>query len=604
MKPLKSILLAICLLFMLPKALFADENFDISTTAIYEILPNNTAKVTKEISILNKKDFIFSPNYNISFGFEDIKNIQVFNTFGSIPFNYEKKGGNVNLNINFNNPPKGINSVNSFTISFITNELVEKKGEVIEVDIPGISDPQSFIRYDTKIIVPESYPEISIIKPNLVEKKNGLVFSKDETKGAGIVLILGQEQYYDLTLDYNIVNPNLFPITTEIALPIDTNYQKVLIESLSEKPTKVRIDNDGNWLFQYYLLPREKKTITAKLKVKQKSTPGNEKISESEIKKYTKEDAFWEVSDKEIKKIAQELKTPEKIYGFVVNSLTYDYEKVSSGDERLGAKGSLNNPKNAVCLEYSDLLVALLRSGGIPARSIEGFAYTRNTKLRPVALSDDILHAWVQFYDFEKETWIMVDPTWGSTTRGIDYFSSLDLDHIAFVIKGEESNYPIPAGGYKFENSSKDIKVEFSSKNEFNIKNSLEISDSFPKFSLAGVPISGFVTITNSGNNFINSKNVAITNLSTGQIKEYEVKNLPPYGSESFLVTFDTSFLTNSNHQIKIQVDSGEKMANVRVSFIPDLNFILLGGGIFVAAGIIAWFAVKTGRIYLQRRKK
>ena len=198
----------------------------------------------------------------------------------------------------------------------------------------------------------------------------------------------------------------------------------------------------------------------------------------------------------------------------------------------------------------------------------------------------------------------MVDPTWGSTTRGIDYFSSLDLDHIAFVIKGEESNYPIPAGGYKFENSSKDIKVEFSSKNEFNIKNSLEISDSFPKFSLAGVPISGFVTITNSGNNFINSKNVAITNLSTGQIKEYEVKNLPPYGSESFLVTFDTSFLTNSNHQIKIQVDSGEKMANVRVSFIPDLNFILLGGGIFVAAGIIAWFAVKTGRIYLQRRKK
>jgi len=589
---------------MFPNTLFADENFDISTTAIYEILPNNTAKVTKEISILNKKDFIFSPNYNISFGFEDIKNIQVFNTFGSIPFNYEKKGGNVNLNINFNNPPKGINSVNSFTISFITNELVEKKGEVIEVDIPGISDPQSFIRYDTKIIVPESYPEISIIKPNLVEKKNGLVFSKDETKGAGIVLILGQEQYYDLTLDYNIVNPNLFPITTEIALPIDTNYQKVLIESLSEKPTKVRIDNDGNWLFQYYLLPREKKTITAKLKVKQKSTPGNEKISESEIKKYTKEDAFWEVSDKEIKKIAQELKTPEKIYGFVVNSLTYDYEKVSSGDERLGAKGSLNNPKNAVCLEYSDLLVALLRSGGIPARSIEGFAYTRNTKLRPVALSDDILHAWVQFYDFEKETWIMVDPTWGSTTRGIDYFSSLDLDHIAFVIKGEESNYPIPAGGYKFENSSKDIKVEFSSKNEFNIKNSLEISDSFPKFSLAGVPISGFVTITNSGNNFINSKNVAITNLSTGQIKEYEVKNLPPYGSESFLVTFDTSFLTNSNHQIKIQVDSGEKMANVRVSFIPDLNFILLGGGIFVAAGIIAWFAVKTGRIYLQRRKK
>lgn len=604
MKVLKLVFFLAGLFFLLPRAVFADENFDISTTAIYEILPDNSAKVTKNISILNKKEFIFSPNYNISFGFEDIKNIQIFNSFGSIPFDYEKEGGNVNLNINFNNPPKGVNSVNSFTISFVTNELVEKKGDVFEVDIPGLSDPQSFTKYDTRIIVPESYPEIGIIKPNLTEKKKDLIFSKEETKGAGIVLIFGQEQYYDLVLNYNIVNPNLFPITTEIALPMDTNYQKVLIESLSENPNKVKVDNDGNWLAQYYLLPREKKTITAKVKVKQASVPEKVKITESEIKKYTTSDEFWEANDKEIRKNAQELKTPERIYEFVVNSLTYDYEKVSSDDERLGAKGSLNNSKNAVCLEYSDLLVALLRSAGIPARSIEGFAYTKNTRLRPVALSDDILHAWVQYYNFEKEAWIMVDPTWGSTTRGIDYFSNLDLDHIAFVIKGEESNYPIPAGGYKFENSSKDIKVTFSSKNEFNIKNSLEISDSFPKFSLSGIPISGFVTIKNTGNSFINSKKVTVTNLTTGQIKEYEVKNLPPYGTETFVVTFDTSFLTNSNHEIKIQVDKGEKLTNVRVSFIPDLNLILLGGGIFVASALVTWFAVKTGRVYLQRRKR
>src|SRR3989344_1436293 len=242
MKVLKLVFFLVSLFFLLPKAVFADENFDITTTAVYEILPDNSAKVTKNISILNKKEFIFSPNYNISFGFEDIKNIQIFNSFGSIPFDYKKEGGNVNLNINFNNPPKGINSVNNFTISFITDELVEKKGDVFEVDIPGLSDPQSFTKYDTRIIVPESYPEIGIIKPNLIEKKGDLIFSKQDSKGAGIVLIFGQEQYYDLALNYNIVNPNLFPITTEIALPMDTNYQKVLIESLDEKPNKIKVD--------------------------------------------------------------------------------------------------------------------------------------------------------------------------------------------------------------------------------------------------------------------------------------------------------------------------------------------------------------------------
>jgi len=56
----------------------------------------------------------------------------------------------------------------------------------------------------------------------------------------------------------------------------------------------------------------------------------------------------------------------------------------------------------------------------------------------------------------------MIDPTWGSTTSGIDYFKNLDLDHIAFVIKGSESEYPIPAGGYKFENASKDVNVRFN----------------------------------------------------------------------------------------------------------------------------------------------
>lgn len=604
MKTLRLVFFLAGFFFLLPKVVFADENFDVTATAIYEILPDNSAKVTKNISILNKKEFIFSPNYNISFSFKDIKNIQIFNNFGSIPFDYERKGESVNLRINFTNPPKGINSVNSFTISFLTNELVRKKGDIFEVNIPGLSDPKSFTKYDTKIIVPESYPEIGLIKPNLVEKKKDLIFSKEETKGAGIVLIFGQEQYYDLNLNYNIVNPNLFPITTEIALPMDTNYQKVLIENLSENPDKVKVDGDGNWLAQYYLLPREKKTITAKVKVRQNSFPEKVKISKNEIEKYTSNDTFWDADNSEIKKIASELKTPERIYEFVVKKLSYNYEKVSSEEKRLGAIGALEDPENAVCLEYSDLLVALFRSAGIPARSIEGFAYTRNTKLRPVTLSDDILHAWVQYYDFEQETWIMVDPTWGSTTRGIDYFSNLDLDHIAFVIKGEDSNYPIPAGGYKFGQNSKNINVGFSSKNEFNIKNSLEIYDSFPKFSLSGIPISGFITIKNIGNSFIDSNKITITNLTTDQIKEYEVKNLPPYGSESFVVTFETSLLSNSNHEIRIQLDNRKKTANVRVSFIPDLNLILLGGGIFVAAGIIAWFTVKTGRVYIQRRKR
>jgi len=60
----------------------------------------------------------------------------------------------------------------------------------------------------------------------------------------------------------------------------------------------------------------------------------------------------------------------------------------------------LDNTTNAVCLEYTDLFVTLARAAGIPSRSIEGFAYTKNSRLRPLSLVDDVLHAWVQYYDF------------------------------------------------------------------------------------------------------------------------------------------------------------------------------------------------------------
>lgn len=600
---LASLLLSFILLIN-PSTQFANENFDVGVNATYQILNDTTTKVTKSISIENKKEFTFSPNYNISFGFEDIKNIEVFNTNGSIPFDFEKHDGIVSLHINFVNPPKGVGEINSFTISFETNEVVDKKGEIYEVSIPGISNPESFFKYDTRIIYPSDYPEISIMKPNLPEKINDLSFSKEETKGAGIVLIFGKNQYFDLSLNYNISNPNLFPIITEIALPPNTNYQKVLLENLSIEPKSTRRDNDGNFIATYLLSPRERMTVVAKVKIKLLSSPENEVLTDEQRNTYLSSNKYWEVGDSRIKAIIENLKTPEDIYKYVVDKLSYNFDRVSSGDQRYGALGAIDNSSDAVCLEYADLFVTLARSKGIPARTIEGFAHTRNTKLRPTSLDGDVLHAWAQYYDYEKKAWIMVDPTWGNTTNGIDYFNNLDLDHITFVIKGEESTYPIPAGGYKFEDNSQDIKATFSSQKDFKPYEKIEIKSSLPTFSFSGLPVSGLVTIKNTGNTQIQSKLVRVTNDTTGETKQYEVSNLSPYGEESFSVSFDTSFLTNNTYHITIEADDEVKTTETKISFIPDLNLILIGGGMFVSTGLLTWFTVKTGRIYIQRRKK
>ena len=64
---------------------------------------------------------------------------------------------------------------------------------------------------------------------------------------------------------------------------------------------------------------------------------------------------------------------------------------------------------------------------------------------------------------YEKNTWIQVDPTWTSTTGGIDYFNKLDNNHLVFSIKGLSSEKPHPAGSYKAaDQKEKDVEVSFS----------------------------------------------------------------------------------------------------------------------------------------------
>ena len=100
---------------------------------------------------------------------------------------------------------------------------------------------------------------------------------------------------------------------------------------------------------------------------------------------------------------------------------------------------------------------------GIPSRAIIGYAVTSNESLRPQASSQDILHAYPEYLDTERKIWLAVDPTWGHTTGGSEYFDRLDFGHLTFVRLGADSSYPLPAGSYRDSDTPKQIKVEVKS---------------------------------------------------------------------------------------------------------------------------------------------
>ena len=586
-KVLPYILLLLFSLFFPFRVFAAEKQFDISVDS-------------------NKTEYYYTPSYTVSVGFSDISNIQAYNSDGSIPTTLTEKGEkDKSIKLSFPKRYAGLNDKNVFTLKFSTKDIAKKQGSVWEVTIPGIEKPEDFGTYTTTISVPDDFGKASIIKPAKQAKEGeSIKLSKDDVGQSGVYILYGDRQYYSFNLNYNISNPNLFPVRTEIALPPQTNYQNVLISAFSEEPVNVDRDGDGNWIAEYRLLPQQKKSVVVKGIIEILSQPREESLTNKQLKEYTTSKKYWDLGNQKTRDDIKELKSAEDIYNYVQKTLTYNYKKIATDNLRLGGQGALTDVKNSVCLEFTDLFISIARAKGIPARSVEGFAFTQNAKLRPLSLVNDILHAWPEYYDLKSKRWIMVDPTWGNTTKGMDYFTSLDFSHVAFAVKGIDSEYPIPAGGYKFNKESKDVEVSFAKSSEFDEKKNIQITDNLPNFSFPKIDIQGTVKIKNSGNVAYSNVTVDVRS-SRGTKRQFIVDYLPPRGRREITTTFsDIPFLTNEKYIITIQVGKSIHTKEIKISFIPDYKILILIGGIIGVSAIISAITFHTGSIYIQRRRR
>jgi transglutaminase-like putative cysteine protease len=588
------------LFFLVPQNSYADNKlYEVFVKSQYTVNESGNTAVVQEIELINKTEFQFAPSYEVYLGFSDIQNVKAFNAKSTIPHIVKSSGDKQSILISFKERVVGKGKKNRFTVSYETRDIAQKKGSIWDVSIPGVSNIDTFSAYDTTLIIPSSFGAPAIIKPEKTVAKNStFTFTKEEIGKGGISVMFGVSQAYSFALTYHLKNDNLFPVTSEIALPPTTGYQDVIIQEISPRPIDVTMDEDGNWLATYNLKPQEDKTIQVTGHAKIFADPRPEILSSEKKTEYLKEQNYWE-QDNRIQKIAQETKTPRKIYEYVVNTLQYDYKKVTESGNRLGAKNVFSDNASTVCLEFTDLFIAIARAAGIPARAVEGYAYTDDSTLRPLALRQDILHAWPEYYDESKKSWIMVDPTWGNTTKGTDYFSSLDFYHLAFVVKGYDSTYPVPAGGYKNNPEKKDVQIDFVEVSSFDPKQALKLSSSFPDFSMSGLPATGKVLVQNTGSAPIRNKKLVVLG-EDAKSWEYTVDLIPPYGKKEYTVTVPTgNFLTNKTHRLRISIDDVEDFRVFRTGVLPENSqqLVMIGGVLVVSIITSAYIALKTRRI-------
>ncbi len=542
----------------------AENEFLVDSKVEYSIGENGKTSVKHEVSLENAFSSLYATSYTLSLENIDAQNIQAYYDDGTnLEIVTQKNGDRLNLKVNFPDAVVGKGKVRHFYVVYDNSSFAVRTGEVWEISIPRLSSGEAFRNYEVILKVPSSLGFEAYISPRPKESTENMegrtyIFSKEDLIKTGVSAGFGQFQVFNFTLNYHLENPLNRKAETEIALPPDTAFQKVYIRTLNPQPSNVRIDEDGNWLAVYSLNARERVDVVASGEVQIFSSFRSfPKPTDEILSKNLKETDYWQVNDSEIKALAQELKTPRAIYDYVSQTLQYDYDRVRPNVDRLGALGALKNPMTAICMEFTDLFVAIARAAGIPAREVNGYAYTENPQIQPLGLVADVLHAWPEYWDAEKGVWVPIDPTWANTTGGVNFFDKLDLRHFTFVNHGVSDTKPYPPGSYKLgTNPQKDVFVSFG-------KLSLE-KTSYPEVSATfrqGIPFLNsnlHVNVKNPGPSAFYSIYPTVFFDSQEFYRDFD-EVLPPFGSYEMNVKVPFSFLgKNTPSVIKVSVDGTE----------------------------------------------
>jgi transglutaminase-like putative cysteine protease len=473
----------------IPQALSAASDFTYNTEVTYRAEDATNVSVTEAYSITNNTARKYLTEIKLFTPTEKVENLKVAYDDGTvIPSTATKVNssrGDIKydvqeISIKFPRTIVGTGRVWKFRVSYTTSGLLDTKGNAHTVYIPSIDAGDPGDTYTVTVDVPQDFgtPHFAgapSSSAGLSGSRQLFRFVKSDLIEHSLALAFGDSTIYNANFNFPLRNDAPWPQTLTVTLPPDLNNQKTFINSLSPKPSSVRLDEDGNVLAEFRLNGHEKITVTTDVSTEVKYLEYDLGVSGKKadipadlVKKYTKSTRYWKTDGAvaaEAKKIVDDnvpvINNVKAVYQYVITKLSYNNDKIKF-NIRQGSDKALGNPDNAVCLEYADLMIAMLRSQGIPARMPIGYAYSGSLK-DSTAVADS-LHAWVEAY-VPGIGWMTFDPTWGEKFDG---FGKSDLDHFAFAIWGQDDAVPtaISSGAfdanYQYENATVNYKTKIT----------------------------------------------------------------------------------------------------------------------------------------------
>jgi transglutaminase-like putative cysteine protease len=579
------------------KQVYAEGEFRTDYDVDFSVTPAGVTIVTQNVTLTNKLTNLYPKEFSVKLDTQAIQNVIAFDKDGQLHPVTKLIDGKTEIRIAFSDQVVGLGKQQSFTIRYENTEIAQKNGSIWEINIPGIVDSKDLGAYNVAVHVPEDFGKLAYMTP-LPAK--GSKWTKEQMIAGGISAAYGESQRFTVSTVYKLENSSSLTRLTEIALPPDTAYQKVVISEIDPKPANVVRDEDGNWLARYEIAAHDKIQVKAVMVISISLTPVSDfEKQKIDPGKYLKATKNWNSQFPSVTTLAKQYKTPRDIYDYVVRNFVYDYDRVNQNPTRKGAVEAIKDPAHSVCMEFTDAFVAIARAAGIPARQAVGYAYTTNTKLRPLSLVTDVLHAWPEYYDQDAGHWIGIDPTWANTTGGVDYFDKLDFNHIVFAYNGIRDDYPYPAGSYKPDGeTNKMINVAFADPAVPSAaKAEIEAAISLPGTVFAGIPANGKLIVHNISGMSVNNLKIKVTSDPPVINFDNRIDYLLPYASQTIPFTYkQTSLLTSGAGHVYASVND----INTEIQFVTRPIYLILA----ILIVIVIFIFIILWLIIFRKRKK
>lgn len=377
----------------------------------------------------------------------------------------------------------------TYTLEYKNYELSEKSGNILNVYVPGIPESYNQIitasngastqtEYTVSLKLAKTLDEPTFVVPEPERSTEDpteytYVFDPDDLIEHSAWAQIGNTQYYSFVITQAVepspsATSKVFNTWYELLLPKETEdgKQKVYFKSISPEPEYITVDGEGNVIGRFAFESNQQREIRVEGFIVTNATPhitqndvgtlddiplqqtyatdGDSRITYQQL---LSAQEYWEVQAPEIQQTAEELMRDTtnvydillNNYRFVTENVDYDTLKVELLNERKGALSTLKGG-SSVCMEYSDLLLTLLRAQGIPTRAAFGYGFDPRSQD-----AQQEGHQWVEAY-LPNVGWVAVDPTWGDTGRR-NYIGD-DVDHALWYVAGMSVNQPSPVTKY------------------------------------------------------------------------------------------------------------------------------------------------------------